>query len=125
MLLGSDSTAQQPMSRFGASRLYRDAGAMVTSSVANAILGVGYWAIAAKMFPPEKLGVMTAVLAVIVAVAVVMAAGVGDAYTALLPAAGAARPALYRRGQRVFFGLAAVTGIGAAICTTTLLPHVR
>ncbi|MCU1698708.1 MAG: AMP-dependent synthetase and ligase [Mycobacterium sp.] len=124
-MLRTKSTLQPQPARFGAARLYRDAGSMASSSVANAVLGMAFWAIAAKMFPPEKLGVMTAVLAVIVSVGVVVAAGVGDAYTALLPAAGPDRPALYRRGQRLFFGLALVIGIGAALATTTWLREVR
>ena len=112
-------------SRFGAKRLYRDAGSMATSTVANALLGAAFWALAAKLFPPEQLGVMTAVLAVIIAAGPVLASGFGDAYTALLPAVGAARPRVYRRGQ-IAFGLSAlVTGVGAAFATTGLLKEVR
>src|SRR4051812_11068222 len=85
-----------PPPRFGAQRLYRDAASLASSSVANALLGVAFWALAAKLFPPEQLGVMTAVLAVIVSVGIVVATGVGDAYTAFLPAAGADRSMLYR-----------------------------
>jgi len=50
---------------------------------------------------------------------------VGDAYTALLPAAGVARPQLYRRGQRVFVVLALVSGFAAAGATVTWLDEVR
>lgn len=124
-MLRTKSTPHPQSARFGAARLYRDAGSMASSSVANAVLGMAFWGIAAKMFPPEKLGVMTAVLAVIVSVGVVVAAGVGDAYTALLPAAGPDRPALYRRGQRLFLALALVVGIGSALATTTWLREVR
>lgn len=115
----------EPSARFGAKRLYRDAGSMITSSVANAILGIGFWAFAAKIFPPERLGVMTAVLSVIASTAVVVAAGVGDAYTALLPAVGVERPSFYRLGQRLFLGTVVVGGIVAAICTTSWLSEVH
>jgi O-antigen/teichoic acid export membrane protein len=98
---------------------------MASSSVANAVLGVAFWAIAAKVFPPERLGVMTAVLAVITSVGLVVAYGIGDAYTALLPAAGADRASLYRRGQHVFVGLALSTGVVAAAATVTWLSEVR
>jgi O-antigen/teichoic acid export membrane protein len=111
--------------RFGAQRLYRDATSMASSSVVNAFFGVGFWAIAAKTFPPHQLGVMTAVLAVIVSVSTVVASGVGDAYTALLPAAGSDRPSLYRRGQRIFYGITLVSGGIAALCTTRWLPETR
>jgi len=62
-------------------------------------------------------------LAVITATSVVLATGIGDAYTALLPAVGAARPSVYRRGQRIFMVLATVTAVGGAIATTTALPQ--
>jgi hypothetical protein len=68
---------------------------------------------------------MTAVLAVIVSVGNVVAVGVGDAYTALLPAVGAERTRVYRSGQRVFFTLTAVTGLLGALGTTLLLAEVR
>ncbi|MBS1691343.1 MAG: hypothetical protein JST91_03885 [Actinobacteria bacterium] len=124
-MLRTKAQQHEALSRFGPARLYRDAGSMASSALANALLGMAFWAVAAKMFAPEQLGVMTAVLAVIVSVGVVVAAGVGDAYTALLPAAGPDRPRLYRRGQRYFLGLASVTGLCAAVATVNWLDEVR
>jgi GT2 family glycosyltransferase/O-antigen/teichoic acid export membrane protein len=111
--------------RFGAARLYRDAGSIATSSAANAVLGLAFWAIAARLLPPERLGVMTAVLAVIIGLGLVVASGIGDAYTALLPAVGQARVDVYRRGQRVFMVTAVSIGIVAALGTPVLLKEVR
>jgi O-antigen/teichoic acid export membrane protein len=125
MILKTMPATPLPQTRFGARRLYRDAGAVATSSVANAVLGVAFWAVAAKIFLPEQLGVMTAVLAVIVSTSLVLAAGVGDAYSALLPAVGNARPGVYRRGQRLLYGLATAVGIVAALVTTASLSQVR
>src|ERR1700687_3176172 len=125
MTTGADAavdTAVGASSRFGAKRLYRDAGSMASSTMATAGLGMVFWAIAAKIFPPERLGVMTAVLSVIVATSMIVAVGIGDAYVALLPAVGAARPRVFRRGQRVFYALVLITGVGAAIATVVLLP---
>jgi O-antigen/teichoic acid export membrane protein len=98
---------------------------MASSSVVNAVLGAAFWALAAKRFPPHELGVMTAVMAVIVSTGVVIASGIGDAYTALLPAVGAACPRLYRRGQRAFWVIASVSGLGAAAGTVLFLTEVR
>jgi O-antigen/teichoic acid export membrane protein len=112
-------------SSFGLNRLYRDAGSIASSNIANALLGLAFWAIAARIIPPESLGVMTAVLAVIMSVSVVVASGFGDAYAAILPAVGAARPRLYRRGQRMFFVIAMVAGLGASVATTISLAEVR
>jgi O-antigen/teichoic acid export membrane protein len=125
MNLGEMAAAEAAASRFGIKRLYRDAASIAFSNVANAVLGVAFWAVAARIVAPESLGVMTAVLAVIVSVGVVVASGVGDAYSALLPAVGAARPDLYRRGQRLFLVLAAVGGGGGAVGTIMLLAEVR
>lgn len=115
----------EAQSRFGVKRLYRDAGSIATSSVANAVLGMVFWVFAAKILPPERLGVMTAILSVIVATGLIIATGVGDAYTALLPAVGPARPMVFRRGQRAFLSLTVAAGVIAAIATTTMLAEVR
>jgi O-antigen/teichoic acid export membrane protein len=125
MTTDPEIVAEVRSSRFGANRLYRDAGSVAFSSTANAVLGAGFWLVAAKIFPPQQLGVMTAVLAVIVATGIVVSSGVGDAYAALLPAVGAARPRVYRRGQRVFYILAVLTGIGSALAVSTSLAAVR
>lgn len=112
-------------SRFGGKRLYRDAVSLASSSMVNAVLGMVFWAVAAALLPPERLGVMTAVLSAITAPAIVVAAGVGDAYTSLLPATGDGRVAIYRRGQRVFLALSVASGVVAGICTIVMIDDVR
>lgn len=108
--------------RFGITRLYRDAGSMAVASMLNAALGIAFWAVAAKLFAPHELGLMTAVLAVITSTGVVLASGIGDAYTAVLPAAGAQRGDYFRRGQTVFSVAAVVSAGTAALGTILLLP---
>jgi O-antigen/teichoic acid export membrane protein len=128
MTAGPDRTvdaAIEASSRFGAKRLYRDAGSMATSSVANAALGAVFWAIAASMVPPAQLGVMTAVLSVIFSTSLVVASGVGDAYTTLLPAVGPGRVRVFRRGQRFSLVVSLATGLLAAVAAMVLLPEVR
>lgn len=120
-----EAPTEAPAPRFGARRVHRDAAAMALSSVANAGLGVAFWAFAAKFVSPVQLGVMTAVLAVILSVGNVIAVGVGDAYTALLPAVGSARPRVYRHGQRLFVMLVVAAGLLGALGTTLLLQEVR
>ena len=119
------SEQAEAASRFGGKRLYRDAMSLASSSMVNAVLGMVFWAVAAALLPPERLGVMTAVLSAITAPAIVVASGVGDAYASLLPAAGVGRIAVYRRGQRIFMVLSAVTGVIAGICTITMIHDVR
>jgi O-antigen/teichoic acid export membrane protein len=120
-----ESVVEVATSRFGTNRLFRDAGSMATASVATAALGFVFWAVAARLFPPEELGVMTAVLSVITAVSLVVAASAGDPYISLLPAAGPARERVYRRGQRVWFAMALVCGVAGALVTIFALPQVH
>ena len=111
--------------RFGASRLYRDAASLASSYVVSALFGMVFWAVAARMVPPERLGVMTAVLAAITAPSLVLAAGIGDAYTSLLPTVGRARAAVYHRGQRIYLVVSALSGIVGGVATVTLIDEVR
>ncbi|MCE5292649.1 MAG: hypothetical protein LLG14_25920 [Nocardiaceae bacterium] len=114
-----------PTPRYGPARLYRDAASLATSSVVNAGLGAVFWAIAGFMIAPERLGVMTAVLAVITSASIIVATGVGDTYTSLMPSAGALRPQLIARGQRAFLAMASVGGAVASILAVTLLDETR
>ncbi|MCV7420824.1 hypothetical protein H7K45_09770 [Mycobacterium yunnanensis] len=111
--------------RFGVRRVQRDAAAMAVASLVNSVLGASFWAFSAKFISPADLGVMTAVLAVILSAVAIVSTGVGDAYTALLPAVGPARGLVYRHGQRVFFALISVTAVVGAVGCTMLLREVR
>jgi O-antigen/teichoic acid export membrane protein len=106
-------------------KLYRDAAALASSSMLTAVLGMGFWAICARVVPPAELGVQTALLSIIVAPALVVASGVGDAFTALVPASGPARAAVVRRGYRMLLVMAATAGAVAAVVAVTALPQVR
>lgn len=110
---------------FGARRLHADAIAVALSSVGNAGLGVLFWALAARLIAPDQLGVMTAVLSVITSLASIVAAGVGDAYTSLLPATGAARAQVYRHGQRIFYALSIASGVLGSLVAVTILREIR
>jgi O-antigen/teichoic acid export membrane protein len=111
--------------RFGATRLFRDAASLASSSAVNAAFGLVVWAITARLIEPASLGVMTAVLAAITAPAIAVATMVGDAYAAFLPAVGAARPAIFHRGQRMFLAASAVGGVIGGIATITAIDEVR
>jgi O-antigen/teichoic acid export membrane protein len=68
---------------------------------------------------------MTAVLAAITAPAIAVATMVGDAYAAFIPAVGAARPAIFRRGQRIFLVASTFGGLVGAIATIVGIVEVR
>lgn len=122
---GTHTTHSGSDERFGSARLHGDAIAVAFSSIGNAALGVVFWAVAARLVPPHQLGVMTAVLSVITSLASVVAAGVGDAYTALLPATGSGRTQVYRRGQRLFLVLSVIAGVLGAAVAVSLLREIR
>ncbi|SHT77775.1 Uncharacterised protein [Mycobacteroides abscessus subsp. abscessus] len=68
---------------------------------------------------------MTAVLAVIVATGVVIGSGFGDAYAAILPAAGSERLGVYNLGQLLFTVTALAFGGSAAVGVVVALAEVR
>lgn len=106
-------------------KLYRDAASLASSSMLTAVLGMGFWAVCARVVSPAELGVQTALLSIIVAPALVVASGVGDAFTALVPASGSARAAVVRRGYRLLLAMATIAGAVAAVVAVTVLPQVR
>jgi O-antigen/teichoic acid export membrane protein len=91
----------------------------------TALVGVGFWAVAARNLAPSELGVQTALLSAIVAPAIVVASGVGDAFTSLLPRSGGARLALVRRGYLLILLSATAVGIVSAVVSVTVLEQVR
>ncbi|WP_137725048.1 lipopolysaccharide biosynthesis protein [Prescottella subtropica] len=109
----------------GGSKLYVDAASMASAQVLNAALGMAFWAVAALLLSPAELGVMTALLALVTAPAQVIGTGIGDAYSAVMPAAGSALSAVYRSGQRIFLGVALPVGVLAGVAGITMLPDVR
>jgi O-antigen/teichoic acid export membrane protein len=106
-------------------RLYRDAFSLASSSMLTAVLGIGFWAVCARVISPATLGVQTALLSIIVAPAIVVASGVGDAFTAIVPAAGSARARVVAQGYRLLLVTAGCCGVGAAVVAVTVLPQVR
>ena len=109
----------------GSGRLYRDAAALASSSMLTAVLGFGFWAVCARLIPPATLGVQTALMSIISAPAIVIASGMGDAFTALVPIAGRDAPELVRRGYRRLLATAVVLGVGAGALAVTVLPEIR
>ncbi len=106
-------------------RIYADAASMASSQVINAALGMGFWAVAAVVVPPAQLGVMTALLALVTAPAMVIGTGVGDVFNSMMPAAGASLGAVHRRGLRVFYMLSVPVGVIAAVAAVWFIPEVR
>jgi O-antigen/teichoic acid export membrane protein len=105
-------------------KLYRDALSLASSSMLTALFGVAFWAVCGKLISPSVLGVQTALLSIIVAPAIVVASGVGDAFTAIVPVSGPAREKVIARGYRLLIVMAGGLGIVAGTVTILFLPEV-
>ncbi|MCU1677096.1 MAG: hypothetical protein JWM93_1854 [Frankiales bacterium] len=99
--------------------MYRDGFALVGSAGLTAVVGIAFWALAARLVPAERLGVDTGQIALITAVGSACAVGVGNGFTALLPRAGAMRSSLLRHGYLITAVCAAVLGLVASLLATT------
>jgi len=106
-------------------QLYRDAVSLASSSMLTAVLGMGFWVVCARLIPPSRLGVQTALLAIIVGPAIVVATGVGDGFTAIVPVSGLQRSAVIARGYRLVVFASLALGAIAALVATTVLAEVR
>lgn len=108
-----------------AQALYRDATMLAVSSALTAGLGIVFWVVAARVLPPERLGIETAVLSLITAPAIVIGSGVGDAFTAMLPHASRTRRVVLAHGYATVVVAGVVAGALAAGIGTALLPGTR
>ena len=107
-------------------RLYRDAAALVTSSLVSAGTGIVFWIAAARLLSPERLGVQTALLSPPSRPRpLIIAAGVGDALNAMIPAHRHLAREMVRSGYRLAFVYGLPVALAAAIASTTVLPSVR
>jgi O-antigen/teichoic acid export membrane protein len=111
--------------RYGRNRLFRDATSLASSSLVNAVFGMGSMALTAHLVPPVRLGVYSAVLSAIMTPALAAATAVGNAYASLLPAVGRARPRVFRHGQRVFRISTTVGGVISGIAAISAISAVR
>ena len=107
------------------SQLYRDAASLASSSMITAVLGAGFWIVCARLIPPVRLGVQTALLSIIAAPAIVVASGVGDGFTAIAPVSGRQRNAVVALGYRLVIFSSLALGVMAALVATTVLAEVR
>ncbi len=114
-----------PAARGRTAKLYRDALSLASSSMLTALFGVGFWALCGKLIPPEVLGVQTALLSIIFAPAIVVASGVGDAFTAIVPVSGPDREKVVARGYRLVLVMSAISGLAAGIVAAVFLPETR
>jgi O-antigen/teichoic acid export membrane protein len=103
-------------------RITRDSIVLTASYGLTAVVGVVFWAVAARTVPASRLGVDTAVISAVSAAGIMSATGIANAFLALLPVSGPARGLLLRLGYRVVLVASLVCGVIAGVLTVALLP---
>ncbi|MDZ7579020.1 MAG: glycosyltransferase [Candidatus Nanopelagicales bacterium] len=94
-------------------RTVRSGYLLIVNTVATALLGLGYWAIAARVMPPAALGVGAALIALITALSTAGQLNFSLSLPVLLPRAGKHRRRLLLRSYGAALALTLAIGIGA------------
>lgn len=106
--------------RARAGSLTTDSMSLIATSGLTAVVGIGFWALAARLIAPDVLGIETALLSLMTTAGMIAALGPGNALTAMLPTSKIAdRPRHIRIGVLtvviVAVGAGAVAGIAASV----------
>lgn len=98
--------------RFLDTRVAVHSAALITTWIITAATGIIFWSIAARVMPPQRLGVDTAIISLISTAGIVAATGTGNSFVALLPVPGCDRQERLADGYFIVGVLS--TAIGAA-----------
>ena len=99
--------------------LYRDALALLLNSGVTSLIGVAYWALAARLTSPEVVGLNAALISAMMALASLSHLGLEGALGGFLPRAGAATGALVKRA----YALATVLALAFATAFVVAAPR--
>ena len=91
-------------------RLVRSATALVISNATGALLGIAFWAVAARLFPAKDVGNGVAEIAAMVLLANIAQVNLGIVFPRYLHSAGAQAPRLVRLGYLTSIVLSLVAG---------------
>lgn len=95
--------------------LFLNAYALGLSGVLTSGLGVAYWAVAARLYPPDVVGVNAALLSLVTLLANVSQLNLRSGFGRFVPIAGRRTRALIHGGYLAALALAAATGIGVVV----------
>jgi O-antigen/teichoic acid export membrane protein len=98
--------------------LYRTGYSLLVATSATALLGIVYWALAARLYPAEAVGLASALVAALLLVAGVCQLGLGPALTRFVPVAGAGTPRLVVACYLVTIGVTALGALALALTST-------
>ncbi|RJO73425.1 lipopolysaccharide biosynthesis protein [Nocardia panacis] len=86
--------------------------ALLGANIATAVLGLGFWAVAARLYPARELGVGAALITSSVLLSTLSNLSLGSMYERFLPGAGTHAGALVRRGCAAVVALATLLALG-------------
>ncbi|GAB2457012.1 O-antigen/teichoic acid export membrane protein [Conyzicola lurida] len=87
----------------------------------TSLAGFAFWIVAARVVPPETLGVDTAIFSIITAAAAVAATGAGNALLATLPMSQRLAQSVIGLAYRLVVGLGLGTGLVAGVLVTLVI----
>ncbi|WP_237165449.1 family 16 glycosylhydrolase [Mycolicibacterium obuense] len=99
---GADPTAAQ--------NLRLNTVALILSTASTGVLGLAFWAVAARLFPPDQVGVASALITSAVLLSTMSTLGIDVLYERFLPVAGWRAPRLLRRGFVLVAAMGVLTG---------------
>lgn len=99
---GADPTAAQ--------NLRLNTVALILSTASTGVLGLAFWAVAARLFPPDQVGLASALITSAVLLSTMSTLGIDVLYERFLPVAGGRAPSLLRRGFVLVAAMGVLTG---------------
>ena len=96
-------------------RLERRAFALMTDTAANALLGIVFWAAAARLYSPTEVGRGSAIISAATLLATLSQLNLGNVYARFLGSAGSRQRRLVFQGYGVIGGLALLLGSAYAL----------
>lgn len=101
-----------------------DSVSLIATSALTAGTGLVFWAIAARLIPPEELGIQTALLSLVTTAGTIAAVGTGNSFTALLPARNCDRRDRLLDGYAIVLILSIVLGFVAGLAGAQLVGEI-
>jgi O-antigen/teichoic acid export membrane protein len=92
-------------------RLELNALALMFTTVATAGLGLVFWAVAARLYPPVQVGIGSAMISTLTLLATLAQFNLGNVYARFLPAAGRASRRFVGTGYAAVVGFAVLLGL--------------
>lgn len=120
----TDTVAMRPLLHFVGRHLsvplFRNSYALMLSGVGSTVLGLGFWALAVRLYPPEEIGRTSAAISMMILLATILQLNLTNGLVRFLPEAGSRIGPLVRSA----YAIAAVSSlVGAGLFTAVASGH--